>query len=133
MHSRNAIAATLWARAPVIEPLFSMSRQGGDSRARFSDRLAMAVPEAQAATFLRELEATKSVSEAARRAGFRARQPLYTLRDRDHAFRAAWDKAVGREPPPAPPSPRIPVELMTPEQRRLARAFLDALVADPLG
>lgn len=93
----------------------------------------MSVPTPQAELFLKELEASKNVSAAARAAGFRQRQPLYTLRDRDHTFRARWDAAVGREPPPAPPGERIPVELLTPEQRRLVRQLLASMEADPMG
>ena len=93
----------------------------------------MALPQAQADLFLRELEATQNVSEAARRAGLRQRQPLYTLRDRDFTFRAAWDKAMGREAAKPASTERIPVEQLTPEQRRAARHLLDLLKEDPAG
>jgi len=89
----------------------------------------VSIPEPQQRFFLSELERTRNVSAAARAAGIGRRQQLYVLRDRDIAFRKAWNEAMGREDADEEPeaSGRIRFEDMTPKSRFLFRQFMASL------
>lgn len=91
----------------------------------------MVTPE-QRAAFLKVLARTGKVEHAAQRAGI-PRSTAYAHRKVDAEFARQWDDATGRRTARAPAVERIPVELLTAEQRRLARALLDSLNACPPG
>src|SRR6186713_2004579 len=82
--------------------------------------------------FLKTLARTGKVDHAAQRAGI-PRSTIYRHRNTDAEFARQWDEAVGRRSATAAPLPRIEVEQLTPEQRRLARQFLASLEAVPPG
>lgn len=86
----------------------------------------------QRAVFLKVLARTGKVEHAAQRAGI-PRSTAYAHRKLDAEFARAWDDAVGKRPAPPPATPRIEVEQLTAEQRRLARQFLASLEATPPG
>lgn len=84
------------------------------------------------ARFLEALARCRAVDPACRKVGV-GRSSVYHARNTDPAFAAAWAEALGETPAPQQMPGRIEVEQLTPEQRRLARAFLASLDVDPPG
>lgn len=96
----------------------------------------MVTPE-QRAQFLKVLARTGKVEHAAQRAGI-PRSTVYRHREVDAEFARQWDETVGKRPSApvqlaSPPGQLLPVQDMTAEQSRLARALLDSLNACPPG